>query len=97
MSMLQKLSRILGVREDQVDDALKSEQRAQRQLTRRGLLTAGAAIVAGQLLPAAGRVWSLPEAVAPVAIPLWSEIHLQLVSGVWLSSLTTLSWCFRDS
>lgn len=50
--MLHKLARMLGVRIDQVEDALADEQRCKKQLTRRGLLAAGAALVGGSLLPA---------------------------------------------
>lgn len=82
MSMFQKLATLLGVREDQVDDALKDARRAHRQLSRRGLLAAGAAIVGGQLLPAGGRVWSLPAA-EPMMTAWTVDMQFSMAGEVW--------------
>lgn len=51
MSMWQKLAGILGVRDDQVEDALKSEKRAKLQLNRRGFLQAAGALAVQQIVP----------------------------------------------
>lgn len=58
--MLAALSRMLGVRPVELDDALRSEPRARLQLTRRGLLAAGAAAATAAILP--DKVWSFPAA-----------------------------------
>lgn len=79
VSMWQKLAALLGVRDDQVDDALVDEQRCQRQLTRRGLLLASAAAVGGALLPK--RAWSLPSAPE---FPTWETIELTLAGHVYI-------------
>jgi len=57
MTIWSTLASLLGVRDDQVDDALASEQCARHTLSRRGLLL-GAASVAPML--ATSRTWSLP-------------------------------------
>lgn len=67
MSIWSKLASLLGVRDDQVDDALADGRRAQMQLDRRGFLLAGAALAAGALAPKA--LWSIPK---PGAITLVS-------------------------
>lgn len=50
------LARLLGIREDQVPDALVSERCARQTLSRRGLLVGA---VTGSML-ATGKGWSLP-------------------------------------
>jgi hypothetical protein len=40
--MIKTLAKMLSIRDDQVEDALKSERAAKRTLSRRGLLLAGA-------------------------------------------------------
>lgn len=64
--MLAALSRMLGVRPVELDDALRSEPRARLQLTRRGLLAAGAAAVTAAILP--DKVWSFPAPYTPPRI-----------------------------
>lgn len=75
--MLDVLSKLLGIREDQAEDVLKSERAARHSLTRRsffgvaGLLTAGTAFS-----------FAAPSAAAEVVIagrPLWIG-----VTGVYM-------------
>lgn len=54
----ERLAIMLGVRSDQLDDALQDPKRARLQMTRRGLLAAGAAALGGAMLPKAA--WSFP-------------------------------------
>ena len=54
--MFARLARMLGVEAHQLDDALQSEKRAKAQLSRRGLLLAGAAGLSSAILP--GKTWS---------------------------------------
>ncbi len=65
--MIDVLARLLGIRQDQTEDALKSERAARATLNRRGFLLAGASASAAL---ATGAIWSLPavEAVAPAVV-----------------------------
>ncbi len=65
--MIDALARLLGIRRDQTEDALKSERAARATLNRRGFLLAGASASAAL---ATGAIWSLPavEAAEPVVI-----------------------------
>lgn len=47
MSALQKFARMLGLGDDQAEDALRSESAARAVLSRRNLFAAGAALAAG--------------------------------------------------
>lgn len=58
MSLWNKLASMLGVRTDQVDDALSDERRARVQMTRRGFLAAGAAVAAASMLPGGSKAYS---------------------------------------
>lgn len=51
MSMWQKLASMLGVRDDQVEDALKNERGAQNHLSRRGFLLGTVALATSEILP----------------------------------------------
>lgn len=51
MSMWQKLATMLGIREDQVEDALQNERGAQKALSRRGFLMGTVAFTASEILP----------------------------------------------
>jgi hypothetical protein len=57
--MFARLAKMLGVPVPQLEDALRSEKRAQAQLSRRGLLLAGAASATTAILPA--RAWAFPR------------------------------------
>lgn len=59
--MIDALARLLGIRPDQTEDALKSERAARATLNRRGFLLAGA--TAGAAL-ATGAIFSLPPVEA---------------------------------
>ncbi len=55
--MIDALARLLGIRRDQTEDALKSERAARATLNRRGFLLAGASASAAL---AAGTLFSFP-------------------------------------
>jgi hypothetical protein len=62
MSMWQKLAGMLGVRDDQVEDALQNERGAKRHLSRRGFLMGTVALATSEILPVP-KVYSLPSVV----------------------------------
>lgn len=80
MSMWRKLAALLGVRDDQVDDALVDEDRCKRQLSRRGLLLAGAAVAGGALVPK--RAWSFSTVAS--FVDDWETIRITVPGGVYL-------------
>lgn len=61
--MIDALARLLGIRPDQTEDALRSERAARATLNRRGFLLAGA--TAGAAI-ATGALWSIPPAAPPL-------------------------------
>lgn len=65
MSFLDKLAKMVGVRGDQVEDALQDEERARQavMLSRRGFFAAGATMAAAPLVPK--RAYSFLFPVAP--------------------------------
>lgn len=58
MTMWKRLAKMIGVRSDQVEDALHDEQRARRQMDRRGFIAAASTVAAAPLLPK--RIYSIP-------------------------------------
>jgi hypothetical protein len=73
VTILQKLARMLGVRDDQVEDALQSTPRAREavQLSRRGFFAAGAVMAATPLVPEKAYSFLLEPATE-----LW-RVHVQ--------------------
>ena len=55
--MIDALARLLGIRPDQTEDALRSERAARAALNRRGFLLAG---VTASAALATGAIWSIP-------------------------------------
>ena len=53
MSMISQIAKLLGIREDQVDGALKSDPDARRFISRRGLLLGAVGAAAGVVVPSA--------------------------------------------
>lgn len=74
MKILDQLARMIGVRDDQVEDALQDEGRARQavQMSRRGFFAAGATMAAAPLVPK--RVYSFlweTKSVSP-----WLDVML---------------------
>ncbi len=69
--MWDRLARMLGVREDQAEDALKDETRAREavQLSRRGFFAAGAVMAATPLLPEKTFSFLVAPPVLPPGLP----------------------------
>lgn len=70
MSILQTLARMIGVREDQAEDALRCVPRAREAvvLSRRGFFAAGAVMAAAPLVPE--RLYSFGR-----ELPFWEELE----------------------
>jgi hypothetical protein len=81
VTIWQTLSSLLGVREDQAEDVLKSEASARASLSRRGLFQAAGAVAAGTLffdVPALGPLGI--EARLPDHPPFFGVNRVPLVS-----------------
>jgi len=77
---------MLGVTVPQLEDALQSEKRAKAQLSRRGLLLAGAATVTTAILPS--RAWSFPStAPSYLFVPGVGLVH----AGFWTALLNSFA------
>jgi hypothetical protein len=84
--MFARLARMLGVAVPELEDALRSEKRAKAQLSRRGLLLAGAAGVTTAILPS--RAWSFPStAPSCLFVPGVGLVH----AGFWTALLNSFA------
>ena len=76
---------MLGVAVPELEDALRSEKRAKAQLSRRGLLLAGAAGVTTAILPS--RAWSFPSTAPCLFVPGVGLVH----AGFWTALLNSFA------
>jgi hypothetical protein len=79
--MFARLARMLGVSVPQLEDALRSEKRARAQLSRRGLLLAGAAGVATAILPE--RAWSFPTQAGVCRSLSFAQLSARVHQPFW--------------
>jgi hypothetical protein len=95
MNVFAQLARMIGIREDQVDDAITSERAARATLSRRGLLALGAS--AGAAL-VTGTTFSIPEPrmlVLSGQVVSWGSIEIR-IDGRVFGGVKEIRWEKRE-
>ncbi len=91
--MIDALARLLGIRRDQTEDALKSERAARATLNRRGFLLAGASASASL---ATGAIWSLPSVAVEPPGPFFGVDRAVDTARLAGSRLTTFDALLKE-
>jgi hypothetical protein len=95
MSLLATVAKMLGVRPDQAEDALRDEGRAQQavRLSRRGFFAAGACMAAAPLVPRKVYGFLFEPALAPIS---WEYLTMSQ-SGLLIGGLVGMAVMYQHS
>jgi hypothetical protein len=97
MNIVKKLAQMIGVRDDQVQDALTDESRAREaiKLSRRGFFAAGATMAAAPLVPKRAYSFLFAGGAPLVSAAPWS-IDNTFIPGLEISMRTLFYLTTKD-